>query len=96
MVAWRSATPPGDVPEGDSTTGRAAEQTGGSRGQAHQPARGATPTQNPKRRHTVDGCEIHFAPPFRNPGMIRFLGKYQQTMVSTMVSWVVQEFVHPQ
>ena len=26
------------------------------------------------------------APPFRNPGMIRFPGKYQQAMVSTMVS----------
>ena len=35
--------------------------------------------------HTVDGCEIHLllALPFRNP-MMRFTGKYQQKMVSTM------------
>ena len=29
---------------------------------------------------TVDGCEIHFAPPFRNPGMIRFPCKWQRTL----------------
>ena len=27
---------------------------------------------------TADSCEIHFAPPFRTPGMIRFPYKYQQ------------------
>ena len=33
-----------------------------------------------KRTPMLDGCEIHFAPPFRNPGMIRFQRKYQPTL----------------
>ena len=39
--------------------------------------------------HTVDG-QILFAPPSRNPGMIRFPCKHQRTLVSAMVSKMVR------
>ena len=39
--------------------------------------------------------EIHFAPPFRNPGMSRFPCKYEPTMASHGFP-VAQDFVHPQ
>ena len=45
--------------------------------------------------YTVDGCEIHFAPPKKPWNDLIPQRKYQQTIVSHGFN-VVQDFVHPQ
>ena len=50
----------------------------------------------------MNGCDIHFAPPFRNPGMNEFFPKVDsvaKVLVSTMVTHFVRlrisDFVRP-
>ena len=66
-------------------------------GQLAGEARKVASCQGSQQQSTVDGCEIHLllAPRFRTPRSIRFPCKYQQTMVSTMVSkWCRISSIH--